>query len=353
MNRHRELRPTFMMTVDPLLGIFRLRNLFLGAALFALAFAAWSIYNIVHMPLKSYKGEFKPLSDDEKVLRQNLAAHVNELSITIGERNLDHYTALQSAADYIQTSLREFGYHPTTQTYTVNGRTVTNIAAQIVGTGKPEENIVIGAHYDSVTDTPGANDNASGVAAVLELARFFKSSRPNKTISFVFFANEEPPYFQTDEMGSLVYAKQLHQQGVHVAGMIAVETIGYYSDARGSQHYPSLMSLFYPDTGNFIAFVGDPESRDLLHRCVRVFRESTNFPSEGAAPPPDTPGAGWSDHWSFWQQGWPAIMATDTAPFRYRQYHRPQDTTDKLDFDKMARVVGGLKRVVENLATQP
>ena len=342
-----------MMTVESPFRIFRLRNLLSGAVSFVLAVAGWSIYNIVHMPLRSYRGEFKPLSDNEKILRQNLAAHVSELSVTIGERNLEHYTALQSAADYLQTRLREYGYAPTTQTYTVNGRTVTNIDAQVVGIGKPEENVVIGAHYDSVTGTPGANDNASGVAAVLELARLFKASRPNKTIRFVLFTNEEPPYFQTNEMGSLVYAKHLHQQNINVAAMVAVETIGSYSDVPGSQHYPSLMNLFYPDTGNFIAFVGDPDSRDLLHRCIEVFRESTDFPSEGAAPPPDMPGVGWSDHWSFWQQRWPAIMVTDTAPFRYHHYHQPEDTADKLDFDRMSRVVAGLKSVVENLATQP
>ncbi len=321
--------------------------------MFVLAVASWSIFNIVHMPLKSYKGEFRPLNNDEKVIRANLTAHVKELSVTIGERNLEHYAALQSAAEYIHNRLREFGYDPATQTYTVNGRTVTNLAAQINGVSKPEETIVIGAHYDSVVGTPGANDNASGVAAVLELARLFKSGRPGRTIRFVFFANEEPPYFQTNEMGSWVYARQLRRQGVHVAGMIAVETIGFYSNAHGSQHYPSLMSLFYPDTGNFIAFVGDPDSRDLLHRCVRVFRQSTDFPSEGAAPPPDMPGVGWSDHWSFWQQRWPAIMVTDTAPFRYAQYHQPEDTLNNLDFDKMARVVAGLKSVAENLANQP
>jgi len=340
------------MTKSPF-KIFRLWNLLLGAALFVLAVATWSIFNIVHMPLKSYNGEFKPLSNDEKVIRANLTEHVKELSVTIGERNLEHYAALQSAAEYIRNRLREFGYDPTSQTYTVNGRTVTNLTAQINGVSKPEENIVIGAHYDSVVGTPGANDNASGVAAVLELARLFKSGRPGRTIRFVFFANEEPPYFQTNEMGSWVYARQLRRQGVHVAGMIAVETVGFYSDAHGSQHYPSLMSLFYPDTGNFIAFVGDPDSRDLLHRCVRAFRQSTDFPSEGAAPPPDMPGVGWSDHWSFWQQRWPAIMVTDTAPFRYQHYHQPEDTAENLDFDKMSRVVAGLKSVVENLATQP
>ena len=341
------------MMIDSPPRLFRVRNVVVAAFLLAIVAIVWPICNTVHMPLKSYHGEFKPLTDDELNLRKNLVVHVEKLAVSIGERNLEHYAALQSAADYIQHRLEEFGYRPTTQTYTVSGKTVTNITAEVHGVETPSEKIVIGAHYDSVTGTPGANDNASGTAAVLELARLLQSSHPHRTILFVFFTNEEPPYFQTDEMGSLVYANELHKQGAQIKGMIAVETIGYYSDTPGSQHYPSLMSLFYPNTGNFVAFVGDPESRDFLHRCIKAFRESTEFPSEGAAPPSDIPGVGWSDHWSFWQQGWPAIMVTDTAPFRYRQYHLPSDTADKIDFGRMARIVAGLKPVVENLANQP
>src|SRR5205085_8879949 len=127
-------------------------------------------------------------------------------------------------------------------------------------------------------------------------------------------------------MGSLVYAQQLQRDHVPVSAMISVETIGYYSDEKGSQKYPLLLSLFYPTRGNFIGFVGNSESRDLVRRAIRRFRESTNFPSEGIAAPADWPGIGWSDHWSFWQEGYPAIMITDTAPFRYPDYHTSRDT---------------------------
>lgn len=333
--------------------LFRPRNVVLAIILAALIATTVWVYAIVHMPLRSYHGQFQPLSKDEGTISKNLSAEVEDLSVTIGERNLEHYEALQSAAAYLQRHLKDLGYDPAAQTYTVRGKTATNISAQVTGTRNPQEVVVIGAHYDSVTDTPGANDNASGTAAVLELARLLRDSHPNRTVSFVFFTNEEPPYFQTEEMGSLVYAKQLHREGVHVHGMMAIETIGYYSDTAGSQRYPSLLSVFYPDTGNFIGFVGDPESRLLLHRCIKTFRESTNFPSEGAAPPSDMPGVGWSDHWSFWQQDWPAIMVTDTAPFRYREYHLPGDTTEKLDFDRMARVVSGVEAVAKDLASGP
>ena len=211
----------------------------------------------------------------------------------------------------------------------------------------------MGAHYDTVAGTVGANDNATGVAATLELARLMKESRLRKTMRFLLFANEEPPYFQNENMGSRVYARHLRHENVQVSAMISLETIGFYSDAPGSQKYPPVLSLFYPNRGNFIGFVGNPESRDLVRRSVRRFREFTPFPSEGFAAPSDWPGVGWSDYWSFWQENYPAIMITDTALFRYPYYHTPRDTFDKVDFEKAARVVDGVHRLVETLANEP
>jgi hypothetical protein len=169
----------------------------------------------------------------------------------------------------------------------------------------------------------------------------------------VLFANEEPPYFQTAEMGSLVYAHQLRSEGVPVSAMLSLETIGFYSDKSGSQKYPGVLSLFYPNKGNFIAFVGSTQSRASVREYVRDFRESTRFPAEGIAAPRDWPGIGWSDQWSFWQEGYPGVMVTDTAPFRYPYYHTPGDTVDKANFDRMARAVEGIGKVVEQLANKP
>jgi Zn-dependent M28 family amino/carboxypeptidase len=234
----------------------------------------------------------------------------------------------------------------------VEGHAVTNLEAELIGSGV-EGIIVVGAHYDSVAGTVGANDNASGVAAALELARILNGSHYRKTIRFVFFVNEEPPYFQTENMGSLVYASQVRQSGTPVSAMISLETIGFYSDTAGSQKYPAVLRLFYPSRGNFIGFVGNSESRDLVLRTIRTFRESARFPSEGVAAPATLPGVGWSDQWSFWQEGYPAIMITDTAVFRYPYYHSPLDTTDKIDFEKMALVVDGVRVVVGSLADKP
>ena len=229
---------------------------------------------------------------------------------------------------------------------------MSNVEASLIGSDPASGTIIVGAHYDSVAETVGANDNASGVAATMELARLLQGSKLRRTVRFVFFVNEEPPYFQTNDMGSLIYARQFRRDNVPVSAMISVETIGFYSDVSGSQKYPPVLGLLYPSRGNFIGFVGNPESRDLVRRSIRRFRESTNFPSEGVAAPADWPGVGWSDHWSFWQERYPAIMITDTAVFRYPYYHTPLDTYDKVDFQKMARVVEGVRRVVESLASE-
>jgi hypothetical protein len=304
------------------------------------------------MPLKSYKGELAPLTVEETEISNHLSEHVKYLSETIGERNLSKAGTLKSAADYIRSSLQQEGYSVTEQTYSVGGHQVCNLEAKLVGSETGGETVVVGAHYDSVEQSPGANDNASGVAAVLEVARIFKGSRPRRTLRFVLFVNEEPPYFQTESMGSLVYARQLHRDHIPVSAMISLETIGCYSDAPGSQKYPVLLGLLYPNRGNFIGFVGNPSSRALLRQVVRKFRETTRFPSEGVAAPEGWPGVGWSDQWSFWQEQYPAIMVTDTALFRYPYYHTPFDTPNRVDFGKMTRVVSGVRRVVEALSSE-
>ena len=185
---------------------------------------------------------------------------------------------------------------------------------------------------------------------MLEVARLLRDSNPGHTIRFVAFVNEEPPSFLGETMGSLVYARRIKERGDNVLAMLSLETIGYYSDVKGSQQYPAPFNLFYPDTGNFIGFVGDLGSRELVRRAIKTFRQTTKFPSEGLAAPVGTPGVGWSDHWSFWQVGYPAIMLTDTAPFRYPHYHQSSDTPDKIDYDRMARVVLGVSKVVAELA---
>jgi Peptidase family M28 len=339
----------FESIAGPVRPNWKLR-LAVAAVILALVSGTVWLLRMTQMPLRSDRGTLPALSGEQSELADRLSADVKYLSITIGERSIPRAGSLKAATEYLGDNLRRAGYVVMERNYSVDGQTASNLEVTLEGRDPASGVIVVGAHYDSVAWTVGANDNATGVAGVLELARLLHGSKLRKTIRFVLFVNEEPPYFQTENMGSLVYARELRQEHVPVAAMISLETIGFYSDTPGSQKYPPLLGLFYPNRGDFIGFVGDPESRDLVRRCVRKFREAASFPSEGVAAPADWPGIGWSDHWSFWQEKYPAIMITDTAPFRYPYYHTARDTFDKVDFGKMARVVDGVRQVVESLA---
>jgi Zn-dependent M28 family amino/carboxypeptidase len=304
---------------------------------------------MIKMPLKSYSGPWVPLSAEESALKTELARDVQHLAGDIGERHVFRPNSYAAAVAFIEQSFQEVGYEVTQQPFTAHGRTCLNLEVTITGVTRPDEIVVVGAHYDTVIDCPGANDNGSAVAALLALSRRFGESQPERTLRFVAFANEEPPFFQGDGMGSLAYARRCRATNDNVVAMISLETIGYYSDMKGSQKYPFPIGLFYPSTGDFIAFVGNRASKGLVQQCVASFRRQVKFPSEGAALPGVIPGIGWSDHWSFWQTGYPAIMVTDTAPFRYPYYHTPEDTPDRLDYERLARVVAGLEIVIAEL----
>ena len=289
-----------------------------------------------------------PLSPDEVVLREELRANVQTLAGEIGERNMWHYAQLNAAAEFIEDSFSRAGLQARRDSYDMQGQACHNIEAEIAG-ARPEI-LLIGAHYDSVFGSPGANDNGTGVAATLALAQRFAGRKPEHTLRFVVFVNEEPPYFLSDEMGSFIYAGRCKARGDKISGMISLETIGYFSDAPHSQTYPSPgLGIFYPKVGNFIGFVSNVQSRALLRRVVALFRKHAKIPSEGAALPAFIPGVSWSDQWSFWRYGYPGLMVTDTAPFRYPHYHSSSDTPDKLDYDRFTLVVSGMEKVIEDL----
>jgi hypothetical protein len=301
----------------------------------------------MRMPGKNIS-KVAPLSPDEVTLREELRADVQKLAGEICERNMWHYAQLNAAVDFIEDSFSRAGLHSRRDSYELRGQACHNIEVEIPGT-RPEV-LLIGAHYDSVFGSPGANDNGSGVAATLALARRFANRKTQHTMRFVAFVNEEPPYFLSGEMGSLVYAGRCKAHGDKISAMISLETIGYFSDAPHSQTYPSPgLGIFYPKIGNFIGFVSNVHSRTLLRRVIGLFRKHAKIPSEGAALPAFIPGVSWSDQWSFWRNGYPAIMVTDTAPFRYPYYHSANDTPDKLDYDRFALVVSGMEKVIEDL----
>ena len=327
-----------------------LRRILLSALRIAIAVAAvlallW--WFGVKMPGKSIS-KAAPLSPDEVALREELRGDVQKLAGEIGERNMWNYRQLNAAADFIEDSFSRAGLHPRRDSYEVRGQACHNLEAEIPGARS--EILLIGAHYDSVFRSPGANDNGTGVAAMLALARRFAAKPAQHTLRFVAFVNEEPPYFLSDEMGSFIYAGRCKKRGDKIAAMVSLETIGYFSDAPHSQTYPSPgLGLFYPKVGNFIGFVSNIPSRSLLRRVVALFREHAKIPSEGAALPAFIPGVSWSDQWSFWRYGYPGIMVTDTAPFRYPYYHSSNDTPDKLDYDRFALVVSGMEKVIQDL----
>jgi Zn-dependent M28 family amino/carboxypeptidase len=282
-----------------------------------------------------------------------LRAHVEMLAGTIGERHVWRCEALDRAARYIAAELASGGYPPRLQTFDVARIPVSNIEATLTGVERPAEIVVVGAHYDSVAGCPGANDNGTGVAAMLELAQRFSRRRQPRTVRFVAFVNEEPPFFRTPDMGSVVYANAAKGRADRITAMLALETMGYYSDERGSQQYPAEIAAHYPSVGNFIGFVANSASAQLLLASQRAFERRTRFPLQCLAAPDDVAGVGWSDHWSFWQAGYAAMMVTDTAPFRYPWYHAADDTPDKVEYEKLAEVVDGLEAVIEAHAANP
>jgi hypothetical protein len=305
------------------------------------------------VPGRSWQGPLPPLGPGGTALAGRLEAHVR--AVASAPHNVGHPEALGRSAAYIEARLAALGYPVRRQVIDeAEGVPVVNIEAVIEPAGAQAPTLVIGAHYDSAGGSPGANDNGTGTAALIEIARGLRLLRGRSALRLrlVFFVNEEPPFFKTGRMGSLVYARALKATGEPVLGMIALETLGFYSDAPGSQHYPAPLGLLYPSTGDFVAFVGTTGSRPWVRRWVGAFRAAAPFPSVGGTAPGFVQGIDWSDHWSFGQAGIPALMVTDTAPFRYPFYHTPQDTPDKVDYERLARVVSGLSRLVGRWAVE-
>lgn len=303
----------------------------------------------VKMPGRSWKGKLPPLTEHERMIQTVLEGHVRALATDIGDRSVLNMPGLNRAADYICDAFCNNGFAVVeTHPFNFEGFDLKNLEVHCPGSEKPDEVLVIGAHYDTVPGTPGADDNASGVAATLYLAKRFAGKRCKRSIRFVAFAREET--HETNNMGSYAYAKRCHERGERITGMLSLEMMGVYSDDEGSQKYPWPFKLFYPTTGNFIGFVGNTASRDFVQRCVGKFRASTSFPCEGVAAPDWVKDATRSDHLPFWMFEYPAAMVTDTSNFRFPLYHTVEDTFDKLNFERFARVVGGLELLIEELA---
>ncbi len=296
---------------------------------------------------KFWSKSFMP-QEKSAPLTENLKRHVYVLSHDIGDRSVYRYDKLEKAAQYITGEFSSYGYKPEFQEYTIEGKVCKNIIAVKKGTQRPDEIIILGAHYDTCFNS-GADDNASAIAGLLETARIFSKQETARSIKFIAFVNEEPPFFQTGEMGSTVYAKAAKERGDDIKVAIILEMIGYYTDRPFSQSYPPVLGLFLPNKGNFIALVGNFASRQPLNIIKNAFGADSELPIEALVLPSFTPGVTFSDHYSFWQAGYKAVMFTDTAFYRNPNYHTNLDTYEKLHYEAMSALLKGLKAAVLGL----
>ncbi|EPX64690.1 peptidase M28 [Cystobacter fuscus DSM 2262] len=279
---------------------------------------------------------------------ERLKAHVRTLSETFVPRDHLHPENLERTADYLAEALTRAGGRVRSEPYSVGETRYRNVVA----TFGPEsgERLVIGAHYDAAEGAPGADDNASGVAGLMELAVLLGARPPPMRVDLVGFTLEEPPHFRQPTMGSKVHARALRQQGVKVRAMISLESLGYFSDAPNSQRYPvAALEWRYPSRGQFIAVVGRTDEQALITTVHDALRAREGLATESLAAPRSLTGVDFSDHASFWDEGYPAVLVTDTALFRNPGYHTAEDTWDRLDYARMALTVQGVQCAVEAL----
>lgn len=292
----------------------------------------------------------QPRTPSMEEIQEHLQAVVTFLARDIGQRSYRDLRELNRAAEYIEERFRAYGCTVLRQPVAFMGNTYYNISAEVKGTGTEDGILIVGAHYDTVAGTPGADDNASGVAGLLELARHTAAHPLKRTVRFVAFTLEEPPAFMTKHMGSYVYAKSIREEGVTVYGMISLEMLGYYCDRKECQYYPlSFFRWLYPAEGNFIAFVGNLSSASFTRKLKHTFRKASSLPVESLNSVSLVPGVDFSDHRSFWHFGFPAVMITDTAFFRNPHYHAPSDRPETLDYRRMAQLIAGLYTALGDL----
>ncbi|MBI4655242.1 MAG: M28 family peptidase [Elusimicrobia bacterium] len=287
-------------------------------------------------------------------IRENLKRHVSALSNEIGERSgAANFAKLEKARDYVRKEFEKYGYKPILQTYESGHYKgiFTNLVAEKSGEKQKEKIILVGAHYDTAAGAPGADDNASGTAVLLELAGVLSKIKTDKTVRFVAFSNEEPPFFMTEDMGSWRHAHEAKEKKEQIEAMLCLESVGYFSDKPGSQKYPPFLNFIYPDKGNYISIVSNVPSRSLLKKTVKHFKKSASLPVQSLwAPQLLVPAISLSDQWAFWRHGYKAVMITDTAFLRTPYYHTSLDTHEKLDYERMAQVFQGIKGVILELS---
>lgn len=318
--------------------------------LLPLLLSAFLLYSV----LKIRATSSVPIAVQPQAGEMLLYGHAEHLSVKIGSRSVYEDDKLTAAKEYIFSSLEAMGHTPMLQDYSYQDRIFSNIIVSIPGKTDPEEIVLIGAHYDTVAGTPGADDNASAVALLLEMCRLLKHEVPARTLRLVFFSLEEPPVFRTEFMGSAFHATAARKKQENITAMISLEMLGYYNDQKGGQSFPfPLMSLIYPTTPNFVAVVGNLSSRDLVNKIATSMRKTGGIGIETLATFSFVPGIDFSDHRSFWKMGYPAAMITDTAFYRNPNYHTEKDTIDTLDFARMSTLLHALVQMAKDLSQKP
>ena len=293
----------------------------------------------------------KAESADITIDQDRLQDVVKKLSIDFHPRNYRNLPNLDATASYIQQHFEAAGGTVSIQTFEATNKTYKNVGAHFGDSEGPK--IIIGAHYDSHRDTPGADDNASGIAGLIELAYLLGNNTPKGNFELVAYSLEEPPFFATEDMGSHFHAEAIHNAGQAVAGVIILEMIGYFTDEPGSQDYPSLLfKLIYPNKGNFIAVIGKTDQRSFTKRIKVGMKGVNDLPLRSISAPKFVPGVDFSDHRNYWKFGYDAVMITDTAFYRNKAYHEGNDTWDRLNYEKMGHVVQGVYSAITQLAEQ-
>jgi Zn-dependent M28 family amino/carboxypeptidase len=287
---------------------------------------------------------------DVRKIRRNLYRHIKTLTDDIGERNSVNYDALEQTHRYIKGEMERSSFNLKDLSYKYRGHEYHNIIAEKIGHEFPDEIFITGAHYDTVIHSPGADDNSSGIAALLELVRLFDNYDNKRTIRFVAFTLEEPPFYGTSNMGSRVYAKACKAKRENIIMMIALEMLAYFTNKKNSQNYPTPdMAADHPNKGNFIGIVGNADSERIVDIVSTEMKNYADIPVESIISLPHMLGASFSDHGSFWEFGYRAIMITDTAFYRNPYYHQPEDTIETLNFKYFSKFVHGFSHVLKKL----
>lgn len=322
-----------------------IRTLFAGVVCLVLLTG----YVTTRMPGSSFDSPLPALTSEQKNIEQSLRFDVDILAGRIGERNVGRFDKYEEAVDYLEFSLRDAGYDVLRYPIVVRDKICYNLVAELTGSESAEETVVVGAPYDSPENSVAANATASGAAAVLTLARSLAGREVSRTLRFVLFANEAYATLPSEKRGSNSYAATLKKEGETVEAVLTLESLGYYSKHSSSQEYPMPLQFFYPDEANFVAFVGNTSSANLVQRTIGTFRNKAHFPSEGFLFPDTSRGLGGVCQRAFWKEQYPAVLITDTGRSRYPYHATRKDLPNKLNYTHMARVVDGLEAVLVDL----